>query len=341
MVDINAKLRAVLDKFETEYWGKSNENIYIEILDGISNLLHMVADSYDDFEIVPDLVDFYETAVAFEHFSTEFTGDEHRSLLSAFGGTIDDYYHNRKSVSAQNSTSGEETITDELGTHPAESHPIRVGAEGFVLGPEPTAGEESGQVVELDATTEPDEALPETPAQGEARITGTGVVRDTVEPASDAATAKVADRTARTIFAVDPDDRIRLSEPDAIPAARVVVQRDQSREKLKDLLDALDGLYGEDAPEDERQGNKKEVSLTQDALELLRTTVSTALVIHESRSFSPRITGILRELREILIEAEATLKQAKKSSVAFKELIEQFGYVILALGILIKTLSGN
>lgn len=98
----------------------------------------------------------------------------------------------------------------------------------------------------------------------------------------------------------NPNYRISLSDPE------VKSQHTESKAKLEVLLQKLNSFHGEDLEPDEV--NTEQVPITQDELNLLRSTVEAAIAIHRAPSISDQVIHALKNLFDYLASMQGTVK---------------------------------
>lgn len=144
--------------------------------------------------------------------------------------------------------------------------------------------------------------------------------------------------TRESGLTVSQDDRIRLSDPSAVPVAKVKTQHENSEHALDKLRKKLDSLHGDDAGESLDRSNTQKVPFSDDELQTLRTVVDAAIALHKAPVVSKPIIDALESIREFLEKARKVLEEAaktfrtlgglagelSKTCLAIKELIDIF-----------------
>lgn len=137
----------------------------------------------------------------------------------------------------------------------------------------------------------------------------------------------------------DPDDRIRLSDPDAVPVATVKEQHAASLGKLLELRDKLDEFHGEDAPDVSGSRNTQQLPLSEEEIQLLRAIVESSIALHSAPSLPKRATEALRNLYECLVDMKGHLDRLSETFDSLKSLAFKVGEAVLAIKELLDILG--
>ncbi len=129
---------------------------------------------------------------------------------------------------------------------------------------------------------------------------------------------------------LDSEDRIRISDEHTAKAELVSNKIGISRERLTELLETLESVRGFD--ERPRSGdNKQEIQLDHESLELIKTVVKSAIVLHHSPRFSKSIVDIVEILLEYLKDFINMLNRLSSSIESVEKLIKRCTKAYLAL----------
>jgi hypothetical protein len=79
-----------------------------------------------------------------------------------------------------------------------------------------------------------------------------------------------------------------------------------SRDKLREIVEALDGYAGGDV-EPEKVGNRQQIPIPSDVLDTIRFAVVAAMAIQDAPIVTKAEVGILKQVREMLVEFNKTL----------------------------------
>ncbi len=150
-----------------------------------------------------------------------------------------------------------------------------------------------------------------------------------------APTAKVRQVTV----GLDAAIKSGLSDPDAVPVAKVQIIHSASHARLIELRDTLGGLRGQDAPEIEGQGNTKEVPLSEEDLDLLRAVVESSLALHRAPTIPKRAAEALKSLYELLCDFGRWIDELSSRVKSVEVLMAQINSAIRTLKELLDALG--
>lgn len=136
----------------------------------------------------------------------------------------------------------------------------------------------------------------------------------------------------------DPGQRIRLSDFRAVPVAQVKVRHDESRERLQELRDMLDGLHGIDAPDVASAANTQPAPFTEEDLQLLRSVVDSAIELHRPVAIPDQIRDALSAIGRYLEELKELLEKAGETAEATEQLAKKVGAAAIAIAGLVAIL---
>ena len=131
-----------------------------------------------------------------------------------------------------------------------------------------------------------------------------------------------------------------ISDPDAVPVAKVRIIHSASHARLIELRDTLGGLCGHDAPDIEGRRNTKEVALSEEDLELLRAVVDSSLALHRAPTIPKRAAEALKSLYELLSDFSRRMDKLSSKVKSVEVLLAQINSAIRALKELLDALGG-
>lgn len=180
--------------------------------------------------------------------------------------------------------------------------------------------------VEIGMVEEHDEALPNTAQGGDEAAPVSGVARG----------GSILPSVRGGGQSLDPGDRIRLSDPSAVPVSKVERPHTASRQRLSQLLRTIDALHGYDAA---GSRNTQEVPLSEDDLRNLRAVAAAAMALHEAPVISRSIFDALENIRQIIKKFGEVLVQATKTVAALAALATAATAAVVAIqALLVKVM---
>ncbi|MGF1628555.1 MAG: hypothetical protein ACFCUT_03725 [Kiloniellaceae bacterium] len=202
------------------------------------------------------------------------------------------------------------------------------------------------QTVALGLATERDEALP----IGAAKAVHVGIATEGVGTARGTSTATAvgvavgAETLSTGLYVNRERDRIEISGSDAVRAGAARKHVKASRSKLEAVQRELEGLRGND--EQSALGdNRQEAPLSKEALDTLRHTVASAVMLHEAPLLSRDHVGILERIAEFLRHLKAVLDELSGVAGSLTTLAGKVGAAYLALkelcDMLLSALGGS
>lgn len=139
---------------------------------------------------------------------------------------------------------------------------------------------------------------------------------------------------------IDPEGRIQISNDDIVPASHLNERLESSREHLILLQKQLDSLHGFDEEVDHGE-NRQKVPLSDEQLGLLRATVSSAIALHDSPSFTRRHLAALKSLTDALGDWKEPLNMLADTVDSLKRLATELGMAYLAIKELCDIIHNN
>lgn len=184
--------------------------------------------------------------------------------------------------------------------------------------------------VEIGMVEEHDEALPITAQGGDKAAPVSGVACGVARGGSILPSVRGGGQS------LDPGDRIRLSDPSAVPVSKVERPHTASRQRLSQLLRTIDALHGYDAA---GSRNTQEVPLSEDDLRNLRAVAAAAMALHEAPVISRSIFDALENIRQIIKKFGEVLVQATKTVAALAALATAATAAVVAIqALLVKVM---